>query len=230
MKKVLFSLLALGLMGVLLLRERSASSGPQQRSVRSAKAQAAAVARPRSTSAMPLRAKALTPVQASERRKLIAQYRQALLALSQKVRELGLDDKALVEQLLAALPMKNARSVPTELAPELKSFHAAIEQLQEFDLTADRRTRKDIAPLKVYRPRWVEEREAELRRQEVPAPLASELLAMASASSLSDADIARVVELCAHARDCVENSVMKLIDANHLLTDEQLAYIKGRVN
>ena len=227
MKKFFLLLLAVAVVGVVLNPKTSPPSQAQKSSQSSSLTSAPAPITSQGPAPVAPKTASVTP---DERVKLIAEYRKALLSLSEKVRELGLDDRALVDELLAELPKANYSKLPKELAPALKSFHAAIGKLQDFDLKADHRSRQDIAPLKVYRPQWVEDREAELRQQKLPAALATELATLAMAPRLNDGDIARVVDLCARARDCVEHSVMQLIDANHLLTDEQLAFIKSRVN
>lgn len=169
--------------------------------------------------------------QDKHREEVLERYRQVILEVSQLVKEMNIDDKELVQRLIRNKEEnKGFENIPDRLIAPIKKMHSIASELQEIDLKADGKTLNDLKKFESYKPKWIQQREEELSKVSVSSKANDFVKIKIQESSISDEDIKELITICLKKRDCVEASIYQLMNANHLLSENQLKIISKNIN
>lgn len=153
-----------------------------------------------------------------EERQFQSEYQNQIIRLARNLETNGLSPALLDEP----------SALPPETEVELAQLKGIAHKLTEFYLKKDGKTWDDIQPLQETKLSPEHEKHAVyLKSIQVSPQVDSYVESRARAERITTEDVDDLIQICSQERDCIERGVMTWLDANHLLSEEQLSKLEA---
>ena len=152
---------------------------------------------------------------------------EKLRIFSAQAREDGLDTKAFSRRYLEQGKTAAVALLSPEAKTKFDDFLAANRELQTFTLEADGYSRGFFAEAAKDRaiPPRIKNRAQAALHFEASNEVNQLISDLTKQASITDENLNRLAEICEYQNQCMEHSVVRLIDANQLLSEEQFQLI-----